>query len=551
MQGASPLRDVSDDRLEAELVRRRRARDSLVEYARSVPIPNAPAGPDDENWIFRPIETALVTHHRVILEEIQETMITPNGRLMIIAPPGSAKSTYASVVAPAWALCKWPGYRIITVSYADEMIRKHSRRTREMCKAREHQVIWRERPVVRKDYGGVDGWALTNTSEYMCSGIMGGVTGNRANGIVCDDLIAGREEADSAVIREKTMEAFRDDVETRLLPGGWIIVINTRWHEEDPCGHILPVDYRGQSGMVKGQDGRDWLVLNIPAKCEHADDPAGRELGEYLWPEWFPKSHWQGFENDPKGQRRWSALYQGRPTGDAGDDFKREWFHLYEEDELPKKLTYYGASDFAVTDPDKDTKVKGRRKKKEPDWTEHGVVGVDEQGELWFVDWWSGQVETDDACESMLDFVPRYRPFRWWDEGGVIDRAVRPWLRRSMRRQPKQGKRPPKPARFVHVEALPRIADKRAKCQTFAAISSARMVHFPAWQPWTEKVISQLVGFPAHRFDDCYDVCGLLGRGIDKMMAPEPPPPPEKRGVKPFTEEWLMAQEEKRRTRDV
>lgn len=551
MQGSAALSRVSADDLEAELTRRVKARSSLIEYSRSIDIPGSPLIEDDPQSIFKPIETAVVRHHMVILKEIQETMVTPNGRLMIIAPPGSAKSTYATVVAPAWAISKWPRYKIITTSYAQDLIRKHSRRTRQICDSRAHRTIFKDRPAIQKGYGSVDSWALTNGSEYMCSGILGGITGNRANGVVCDDLIAGREEADSATTREKTMEAFRDDVETRLLPNGWIILINTRWHEEDPCGQLLPVDYKGQSGLVRCQDGRDWLVLNIPAKAEFRDDPIGRKVGEYLWPEWFPKEHWQGFELNPRGQRRWSALYQGRPTPDTGDDFKREWFDLYEPEDLPERLTYYGASDFAVTDPDKEAKTKGRRKQKEPDFTEHGVIGVDEDGEIWFVDWWSGQVETDVAVDQFLNMAARWKVFRWWDEGGIIDRVIRPWAKKMMKPQPATAKKRATPARYVHLESLVRIADKRAKCQTFAAMASSRIVHLPAWEPYSEGLIEQLVGFPGHRFDDKYDVAGLLGRGVDKMMEPETPPGDRDEGLKPFTERWLMHQEKRRKSRDV
>jgi hypothetical protein len=548
---------AEEARLTLELERRRRAQESLVEYARFIEVPGAPVG-NFESWTddeladlekpldFLPIESEIVTHHRVILEELQRCMETPNGRLMIVAPPGSAKSTMAAVIATTWAMGKWPGYKILLTSYASRLARKHSRRALQIARSRAFRSLWDERPVVRRDMASADDWALSTQSEYMAAGILAGITGNRHHGAVCDDLIAGRLEAESPNERARIMEAYRDDVESRLLPNGWVCLINTRWHQDDPCGQLLPEDYDGRSGDVVCRDGRTWRVLNIPAKAERDDDPVGRKVGEYLWPEWFPKEHWQGFENDPLGQRRWFALYQGRPTGATGDDFKREDAQWYDsEAEIPERLTYYLGSDFAVTDPEEDLKAAGR-----VDWSEHGVVGLDEHGHLWFVDWWSGQKETDKSIDAMLDFVPQYKPARAWHEGGVIDKAISPAVRKRMQERSLEKVNGKTTSYYVQREALPKIADKRAKCQSFAARYSARTCHFPRYKPWAHQGIDQLVNFGAHRHDDKYDVFGLIGRGIDQMLEADQAPEARSPGIKPFTQEWLEYEEPKPRLRD-
>ena len=526
--------------------RRKLARASLVEFARFVEIPGAPIV-NLEEWTedeladvkrplaFKPLERAIARHHIVMLEAAQRCMETPGGRLMILAPPGSAKSTYADVVAPVWAMGKWPGYKILLTSYATRLARKHARRALHLARSQRFAATFAAH--VRRDVSAAHDWSLTNTSEYMAAGILAGITGNRANGAIVDDAIAGREEAESPTIRAKTWEAFKDDVESRLLPGGWIIVINTRWHQDDVCGQILPDEYDGASGYVRCKDGRDWYVLNIPAKAERDDDPIGRKPGEYLWPEWFPLEHWQALEYDPTplGQRRWASLYQGRPTGMVGADFNRADALWYDDGELPKLLTFYGASDFAVTEVDDDKAASGR-----VDFSEHGLFGMDEHGDLWAVDWWSGQKDTDDVIDALLELARPRKPFEWWNEGGVIDKAVRPALRRRMRelsqRKDAKGRQQ---SYFLKVEALPQIADKRAKCQSFAARYQARTTHWPRSKPWAHAVIDQLVNFGAHRYDDKYDVCGLIGRGIDKMLEAPKPPAERVMGPKPFTGKWL------------
>lgn len=547
---------LKPERAAQELLRRRRARTSLIEYGRSIDIPGTPAHdpyagiPDnelpEEAWrderdvVFAPIESVVVKHHRVMLDAMQQTIETWGGRLIIQAPPGSAKSTYASVVASTWAMGKFPGFGVLLGSYATPIARKHSRRAQQITRQADYSTIWPERPTLQRGVQAAHEWALSNGSEYLAGGILAGLAGFRADLVVADDLIANREDAESAVIREKTMDEFRDGLESRLKPGGSIILINTRWHHEDPCGQLLPVDYDGGSGYVIGQDGREWLVLNMPARAERADDPVGREVGEYLWPEWFPRKHWQAFENDPRARRRWASLYQQRPTADEGEDFKREWFHFYEPDELPEHLTYYAASDFAVTEVEPEDQRQGRI-----DWTEHGVVGIDEDGDLWFVAWWSGQKETDVSIDAMIDLAVEWRPRRWWDEGGTIDKAIRSAIRKRQRERAVYGKhgsaKKPRPERgtFFRLEAIPRIADKRAKCQAFQARASARTCHLPRWQSWAHEVVGQLTGFPGHRYDDKYDVCGLFGRGIDQMTDAVEPVHERRPVLRPFTGKWL------------
>ena len=100
-----------------------------------------------------------------------------------------------------------------------------------------------------------DNFALTNGSEYMGAGILAGITGNRADGVVWDDLIKGRDDADSQNIRQKTWEAYFDDVLTRKKPHAWEIGITTRWHEDDIAGRVLPAGYAGEHGWIDGRDG--------------------------------------------------------------------------------------------------------------------------------------------------------------------------------------------------------------------------------------------------------------------------------------------------------
>jgi predicted phage terminase large subunit-like protein len=190
-------------------------------------------------------------------------------------------------------------------------------------------------------------------------------------------------------------------------------------------------------------------------------------------------------------------------------------------DALPKSLRIYGASDYATMEP--------RAGKKEPDFTEHGVWGVDAIGDLWAIDWWSKQAETDVGIAAFIRLVGIWKPIKWANEGGLIDKAIGPAIRSAMQRSQK----------FVAVEQLPSLQDKAVKLQAFHARATAGTIHFPVKRQWADDCITQLVKFPGGRWDDKADVCGLIGRLVDKMVDARIPSVSSRPLLVPFTEKWL------------
>jgi predicted phage terminase large subunit-like protein len=190
-------------------------------------------------------------------------------------------------------------------------------------------------------------------------------------------------------------------------------------------------------------------------------------------------------------------------------------------DALPKSLRIYGASDYATMTP--------RAGKKEPDFTEHGVWGIDSKGDLWAIDWWSKQCETDIGIAAFIRLVALWKPARWFNEGGLIDKAIGPTIRSAMQHARK----------YVAVESLPSLQDKGIKLQAFHARATAGCIHFPVKRRWAEQCIEDLVKFPGGRWDDKPDVCGLVGRLVDKMMDASLPSETRKPLLVPFTEKWI------------
>ena len=316
-------------------------------------MPGRPVGEDEDGEFFAPVESTLAAHHILLLNALERISHTRYGRLMVFMPPGSAKSTYASVVFPSRYLGQAPDRRIILASYGDDLARKMGRRTRAILQQPRYKGIWG--CELAPDSRAAEAFALTNGGEYMACGILSGVTGNRAHGLIIDDPVKGREAAESETIRDKTFDAYKDDLTTRLIPGGWCVIIQTRWHQSDLAGRLLPEGWRGESGRFECTDGMEWEVLCLQARCEVESDPLGRKLGEYLWPEWFDRKHWAQFEAQ---SRTWESLYQQRPAPLEGALFKPDQLEVIDAE--PAGVQWVRAWDFGATrdgDPTVGAKV--------------------------------------------------------------------------------------------------------------------------------------------------------------------------------------------------
>lgn len=520
---------VTREAAAAELLRRRRARESLVAYSQAITIPGAPMSDEPNDWRFEAIAQRTAAHHALTMQAIERCILKPMGRLMVFEPPGSAKSTYTSVVAPTWAMGRLPGLRVLMTSYAGKPIIRHSKRARQIVASQEYRSIWPDGslnpssapppPAALIDGSNAsDEWELANGSGLFAAGLLGGITSSRCDLGIIDDPVAGRQEAQSETVRKSTRQAYDDDFLTRLKPNASVILIQTRWDPQDLAGGILPEDWNGESGLIQCRDGMEWEVLCIPAKAERADDPLGRAIGEYLWPEWFPAEHWRQYENKP---RTWASLYQQRPRPDEGNQFEADWFQWYDHADLPKALTIYGASDYAVTEESIESD--------DPDYTEHGVFGIDSAGDIWILDWWYDRVEPDVAINAELKLARRWKPGTWYGESGVIEKAIKPLLRRMAREQ----------ETYTVRKWLPSMADKVSRAVSFRGRVHAGTVHVPRNKPWAIRLVDQLCDFPSGRYKDAVDTCGLIARALDQLRDAKEEPVTQRKVIKPLSVEHL------------
>ncbi len=483
-----------------EKLGRGRAQSHLLTFASAIDIPGAPLRADEDCEEFTPVEAAFAAHHLVWLHCLQKVEDGAIKRLMGLMPPGSAKSTYTSVVFPAHAMGRFPGSLVMVVNYGADLPRKWGRKARSIARQEQYRRIFNT--ALSPESQAADEWALENRSEFLGAGLLTGITGHRADGVVWDDLIKGREQADSAIFRNKTWDAYCDDLLTRKKPHAWEVGVTTRWHEDDPAGRILPANYNGESGWIKGRDGNDWYVVCIPAEAERADDVLGRKIGERIWPEWFPAEHFAPFKSNA---RTWSALYQQRPAPLDGDYFKAEWLKPYESAPDRATLRVYGASDYAVT-------ADGG------DYTVHVVVGLDPEGKPWLLDLWRGQTDSAVWIDALCDLVAQWKPIEWAEESGQIRGAVGPFIDRRARER----------NAYVYRRQFPARGDKAVRAQAMRGLMAMRGLHVPMRAPWLADLRAELLSFPAGRGDDQVDALGLIGQMLDTAQdgfAPTPEPP--------------------------
>ena len=459
-----------------ELLKRRSIRRSLTEWARLCG--------------FEPAK-----HHVLLIDALEAIERGEMDKLAVFMPPGSAKSTYASVLFAAWLMQRQAG-NVLAASHTTELAEKWGRRVRNLIA--EHSLTLGI--GLAADSQAAGRWALTNGAEYYAAGVGTGIAGFRAKFGLIDDPIRSRQDADSELIRDRIWEWYINDFRTRLVPGAREVLIQTRWHEDDLAGRALAHS--------------KWHVISLPAIAED-NDPLGRGVGEPLWNEGEYGYGQQLIElqaNTPA--RTWSALYQQRPAPEEGDYFKSDWLKPYDKAPERNTMRIYGASDYAVTSDGGD-------------YTVHGVAGLDSEGRLYLLDLWRKQAASDEWVESFCEMALRWKPMEWAEEQGQIKSGVGPFLDRRQRERRAYVVRTPFPTR----------GDKAVRAQSMRGYMAQHGLYVPVNAPWFPAFRAELLSFPAGKHDDQVDMIGLLGQLLDKIMAGRKPRP----DVAPKRDRWDRA----------
>lgn len=271
-------------------------------------------------------------HLRLLAYYLMQVELGAITRLAITMPPRHGKSYFTSGIFPSWCLGRNPERKIILSSYSEKLALKFSAQNRDIISDNPyfHDVF----PDVYLKTGSkaADRWAINNQSEtFLASGVGGGITGFGGWMYLIDDPVKNYEEAISPAIQERNINWYTTVANTRLTPDGVVVLIMTRWHENDLWG------------AIEALEGDKWTTLHLPATSygEPKDwteqerkyipvaalpDPLRRPKGSALWPEKFDEAALADKQATLQGE--YQALYQGNPTAPDGSRFKRSAFQL-------------------------------------------------------------------------------------------------------------------------------------------------------------------------------------------------------------------------------
>ncbi len=269
-------------------------------------------------------------------------------RIIITTPPRHGKSRLVAEEFPAWYLSKHPEREVIVSSYAQDRSNKISVNVRERLESESNMALFpacRVHPEMRK----MDDWSTTAGGSFLSAGVGGPITGRGADLFVIDDPIKNREEAESPGQREKVWDWFTSTAYTRLSPTGIMVIIMTRWHEDDLVGRLCDPERRREMKDL-GLDDEEYRVFKFPSICEKECDELGRIKDEALWPERWPVKKLNSVKY-AVGSYDWAALYQCSPRVKGGNLAQRSWFDskVIERTKLPSKIRWVRYWDLAAS----------------------------------------------------------------------------------------------------------------------------------------------------------------------------------------------------------
>lgn len=413
------------------------------------------------------------------LEQFSKDVVEKKSpRLMLFMPPRHGKSTLASIAFPAWHLGRNPNHEFISCSYSGSLAMGFSRKVRQLLREPTYKTAFQTR--LDPDSQSAEAWLTSDGGGYVAAGVGGGITGKGAHILLIDDPVKNREDAESQNNRDANWDWYTSTAYTRLAPGGGVLVILTRWHDDDLAGRLLKAASEG---------GDHWEVVKYPALAE--EDEEFREAGEALHPERYDVEALQRIQK-AVGPRDWTALYQQNPVADDGDYFTREMIRYYDPDDIDlDEMRYYAAWDLAIGKRDRN------------DYTVGMVIGVNEYDQLFVMDVVRGRFDGFELVEQILDLYETWRPSIIGIEKGHIEMALGPFLEKRVRERGLYE------AYFKDLKTGRR--DKEARARAIQGRMQQGMVFLPRDALFTGPLVAELLRFPNGVHDDQVDALAWLG----------------------------------------
>lgn len=410
-------------------------------------------------------------HVQLIISKLEAVERGEIKRLMINMPPRHGKTFVISQTFPAWYLGRNPNKFVIHCAYGQELAEDYGRSVRNQFLDPLFADVF---PDVKMsdDSASIRRFHTNHRGVYFAVGAGSAITGRGAHILAGDDLLKDAAEADSETHRRGLQTWWRQVARTRLMPGGAIVLVGTRWREDDIYGWIIE------------NDGKEkWDIVNLPALAGE-DDILGREPGEALWPDpdiGYPKAVLEELKHEV-GPRAWSALYQQSPTQEDGNIFKRPWFKIWDKPAPPSceyVIQSYDTSYGSKSDAGDFSAIQT--------W---GIFKNNGQYNAILLQAMNERLAYPDLRREAHRLHKKHNPDIVIIEAKASGQSLISDLRRSG---------------VLNIVPYNPERDKVTRAHAVAPLLEAGCVWMPQDKFWAEEVINQATSFPNGRYDDQVD----------------------------------------------
>lgn len=391
-------------------------------------------------------------------------------RIILSAPPRHGKSYIMSRWVPAWFLSHYPDKKVILASYESAFAAHWGRQVRN---------ILQDNPIlgvtVASDSHAADRWDTTLGGGMFTAGVGGPLTGRGGDLLLIDDYVKNAEEADSPTYQQRAIDWWNTTFRTRAEPNASIIILATRWHQNDLIGYLTSED---------NENRNEWTVINLPAISESIDDYMGRQVGDPLCADRFDAKALMDIKR-AVGARSWSALYQGSPTPASGGLFTSEMVDFVD---LPGSFDYrFIMVDTAYSD------------KKENDFTVFTAFGV-VKDQMYVIDVFRKQIKASDIEGPLCTFIAKYSGYGF--RGTYIEpKGHGIYLNQTL---PRRGLMVASESQVKEFFSDRRF-DKVTRANNAVPHLAFRRVHINRNIADKETLLAEILMFPRARFDDFVD----------------------------------------------
>lgn len=403
-----------------------------------------------------------LAHTELIASELQRIVDGEQRHIIIEMPPRHGKSLTVTETFPSYFVGKHPNKKVIVAAYGDGLARHFGRLNRNKFIEYAPKVFNVE---IANDNGSVADWSvLDNNGGMISTGIGGSITGKGSDLLIIDDPVKNAQDAQSKTMRERVWQEWESTLSTRLHKGASVIVIMTRWHEDDFVGRLL------ENSPFK------WERLRLPAIAEDENDILGRNLGEPLSRELGFDEHWAESKKIEVGSRTWASLYQQRPAPEQGSIFKREWLQFvdyvptrYDDMLISWDMTFKdsNASDYVV-----------------------GQVWLKDKANYYCIEQVRGQMDFTQSMQAVINLKNKYPRCR---RILIEDKANGPAIINTLKN------------RISGIIPITPKESKEARAFSVTPLFEAGNVFFYRNIRELSDMVEEIVGFPAASHDDTVD----------------------------------------------